>query len=170
LLPVADDYFPAIIEARLDGLINFTSFRFFQAGPTRPDVTIAVAVEDQNAHAPKKTTDSDVQIRTTDGGRTVSVLGKEMGDATRLTNFSFLGNVLFMAEMTLIVCKSMPLHRLMSFGSECRPRSSLSAERFSGFGALGAVWLNTRGRNESKSTGSFQERFSCYCSRQSKGK
>jgi hypothetical protein len=45
LLSVLDDNFPAIIEAGLDGLIDFTSSRFFQAGLTRPEVTIAVAVE-----------------------------------------------------------------------------------------------------------------------------
>jgi hypothetical protein len=45
LLSVPDNNFPAIIEAGLDGLIDFTSSRGFQAGPTRPEVTIAVAVE-----------------------------------------------------------------------------------------------------------------------------
>jgi hypothetical protein len=44
-LSVPHDDLPAIIEGRLDGLIDFTSSRFFQAGPTRPEVTKAVAVE-----------------------------------------------------------------------------------------------------------------------------
>jgi hypothetical protein len=42
---VPDDSFLAIIEARLDDFIDFTSSRFFQTGPTRPEVTIAVAAE-----------------------------------------------------------------------------------------------------------------------------
>jgi hypothetical protein len=44
-LSVPDENLPAIIEAGLDRLIDFTFSRFFQAGPTRPEVTMAVAVE-----------------------------------------------------------------------------------------------------------------------------
>jgi hypothetical protein len=45
LLAVPHENFPAIIEAGLDGLIDCISSRFFQAGPTRPEVTITMAAE-----------------------------------------------------------------------------------------------------------------------------
>jgi hypothetical protein len=102
----------------MDGLIDLTSSRFFQADATRSEVTVAVAVEMGGLQPPPVLLrlwclrsdprlssalschlmyqsyvidwlSRDLQIRTTGIGRMFSIPGEEVGEATRLTNLLY---------------------------------------------------------------------------------